>query len=167
MGWNTIRHGYQLPPRSAPDRPGPAKGNVMKKHVENHMEHQWSLLEWTWSWRYHCWKLLELPSGYDMLWLTAIAMERSTMLWSSVNHLFRLGPWLNHGYVSHKWLNYGYVSHNQRVYSWTSTIIERIGMKSDLRPLKGIKPTESWNVMGILHRTFAKWFSNQNTDPLF
>ena len=33
--------------------------------------------------------------------MTHIAMERSTMLLSSVNHLFRLGPSTNHGYVDH------------------------------------------------------------------
>jgi len=31
------------------------------------------------------------------LWLFNIAMERSTMLLRTVNHLFRLGPSKNHG----------------------------------------------------------------------
>jgi len=31
------------------------------------------------------------------IWLFNIAMENPPMLLSSVNHLFRLGPWLNHG----------------------------------------------------------------------
>ena len=38
-------------------------------------------------------------------------MERSTIFKFGMAHLFRLGPWLNHG--GH--LYHGYVSHNQRV----------------------------------------------------
>ena len=41
--------------------------------------------------------IMILPSGYDY----QFTMERSTMLLRTVNHLFRLGPSKNHGYVSH------------------------------------------------------------------
>ena len=44
---------------------------------------------------------------YHLLWITIwlwhsqFAMENQHPFFIGVDHLFRLGPWLNHGYVSH------------------------------------------------------------------
>ena len=84
--------------------------------------------------------------------MTNIAMERSSMLLSSVNHLFRLGP-------SIPWL---YVSHNQMVYSPLCNFLYLPGPHFETtprshRPQKSRKTAQIWSSVKIHFPIYQKY----------